>query len=271
MAVGGTRMGDSGTVELVVQCDDFGMCHAVNEGAVRAFVDGIVTQTSAMVPCPWFSEAAELAQRHGIPTGIHCTLTCEWDYLRWSPLTGAASLTGADRTFHRTVADAQTASDPDEAAAELVAQTERFLGTGLTPTHFDCHMGLISVPAYEAVCRQFKQRFIYPGVTPSYTFTSIKGLSQRPADEKKPWLLSWLDRLTPGVHLLVTHCAVPGIEMAAITGPDSVPFLWAEEYRKSDLATLTDPDVRKAVDDLGIQLRSVADSSALAAGDLIEA
>ncbi len=245
------------TVQLVVQSDDFGMCHAVNRGVVRAFTEGVLTQASTMVPCPWFDEAAELGKEHGIPLGMHSTLTCEWDYLRWPPITGATSLTGADRTFHRTVADARTNASVEEATAELIAQAERFLGAGLELQHIDCHMGVVLAAAYEAVCERYGQRFIYPGINPSYRFTSISGLSEREADAKKDWLLHRLERLEPGVHLLVTHCAEPGEEMSSITAPTSAPWRWAEEYRKSDLATLTDPEVRSRIDDLGIELCSV--------------
>ena len=253
-------MNEANIIDLVVQSDDFGMCHAVNVGVVRAFTEGILTQVSTMVPCPWFDEAAELARHHGIPAGMHSTLTCEWDYLRWVPLTGHPSLAGADRTFHRTVAAARANLTVEVATAELEAQAKRFLATGLALTHVDCHMGLVSVPAYEAVCERFGQRFIYPGVRPSYPFTTIKGLSERAAADKKSWMLHYLDRLEPGVHLLVTHCAQPGEEISSITSPASGPWRWAEEYRVSDLDTLVDPDVRRRIDDRGIRLRSVVDA-----------
>jgi len=204
----------------VVQGDDFGMCHAVNVGTVRAFTDGILTQASTMVPCPWFTEAAALAHTHQIPLGIHQTLTCEWDYLRWTPLTAGASLRGDDgTTMRRTVADAVENIDPAEAAEELSAQTERFLAHGLDIGYFDVHMGFISPPAYTAVSERFDRPFLYPGLDTSLSFTSIKGLSDRDESEKKSWLMGWFERLTPGVHLLVTHCAEPGAEMASITVP----------------------------------------------------
>ena len=113
-------MGAPGGVKLVVQSDDFGMCHAVNTGTVAAFLDGIVTQTTMMAPCPWFDEAAALAHEHDIPVGVHLTLTCEWDHLRWRPMTSGGSLVGDDGTFLRTVEDAQAALDRDEAVAELL-------------------------------------------------------------------------------------------------------------------------------------------------------
>ena len=51
-------------IELVVQGDDFGMCHAVNTGVAEAFTNGILSQASTMVACPWFDEAAALAAAH---------------------------------------------------------------------------------------------------------------------------------------------------------------------------------------------------------------
>lgn len=248
------------TVQLVVQGDDFGMCHAVNTGTVRAFREGVVTQASTMVPCPWFPEAAALALEHGLPLGIHSTLTCEWDGLRWSPLTAGASLRGDDGvTCHRTVAGA-TSADPDEATDELVAQAERFLAAGLALTYFDVHMGLSQLPAYDAVSTRYGVPFLYSGVPASLSFASIKMLSERPADAKKDWVLGYLERIAerPGVHLLVSHCASDDPELAALVRPGSPVFAWAREYRVSDLAVLTDPDVAAAVEAHGIELVSVA-------------
>lgn len=85
------------TKQLIVQGDDFGMCHAVNEGIAQSFQSGILTQTSAMAPCPWMSEAAALARELQLPVGAHGTLTCEWDHLRWRPLTVRSLALGARR------------------------------------------------------------------------------------------------------------------------------------------------------------------------------
>jgi predicted glycoside hydrolase/deacetylase ChbG (UPF0249 family) len=245
-------------IQLIVQGDDFGMCHAVNAGTALAFTEGIVTQASTMVACPWFPEASDLAHQHGIPLGIHSTLTCEWDGLRWGPLTGGRSLTEKDGTFHRTVAGAAT-SHLEEATAELVAQTERFLHAGLTLTYFDVHMGMSVHDAYDAVSARYSVPFLYPGVPASLSFTSIRMLSDRAdsVDAKREWLLRHLGRLEPGVHLLVTHCATDEPELAALVRPDSPVFPWARDYRVTDLEVLTDPTVRAAIDDRGIELVSV--------------
>src|SRR5437879_966176 len=126
-------------IELVVQSDDIGMCHAVNEGFVKAYTEGILTQGTVMVPCPWFEEAVALAASHRIPLGIHLTLTSEFDRYRWRPLTDGRSLVEADGTFHRT-RDAAVAADPVEAEAELDAQVNRLRDAGLDPAFLDSHM-----------------------------------------------------------------------------------------------------------------------------------
>src|SRR5688500_7306666 len=243
-------------IRLIVQGDGFGMCHAVNTGTVRAFTEGVLTQASTMVPCPWFWEAAALAKSSGLPLGIHSTLTCEWDGLRWAPITGGASLRGEDGTCVRTVPLAKQI-DSQDATEELIAQTERFLAAGLELTYFDVHMGLSQMAAYDAVSSRYAVPFLYPGVPASLRFDSIKTLSDRPAETKKDWMLGYLERRPPGVHLLVTHCATDDPELAAMVFPDSPVEPWAREYRVSDLAVLTDPDVRAAVDRLGIELVSV--------------
>ncbi|MFI5698068.1 carbohydrate deacetylase [Kribbella sp. NPDC051586] len=242
---------------LVVQGDDFGMCHAVNVGTMQAFREGILTQASTMAACPWFTEAADLAREFGIPLGVHQTLTCEWDFLRWRPLTDGASLVGEDGTFRRTVAEAQASITPEDSVGELTAQVAKFAAEGLTIDYLDVHMGQSATPAaYDEVSSAAGKPFIY-GAVESQRFGSIETLSDRDAAEKKPWVMEYLDNLTPGVHLLVTHCAAAQPELAALHKPGSDTYRWAEEYRLSDQAIVTDPEIRKAIEERGIELTTV--------------
>lgn len=252
----------AGDVKLIVRADDFGMCHAVNEGIVLAFTEGIVTQASVMVPCPWFTEAAAMTEAHRIPVGIHQTLTCEWDFLRWRPLTDGASLTGPDGTFYRSVGEARDAITHEEAVAELLAQVARFTAEGLELDYLDVHMGAVAPKAYAEVADKTDTMFVYSALARERGLTSIEGLSERETDEKKDWLLTYLRELGPGTHMLVTHPAVGGPEIASITGPASVPYRWAEEYRIADLELLTDPDVAALISDLGIDLTTAAQTIA---------
>ncbi|HEX7036603.1 MAG TPA: ChbG/HpnK family deacetylase [Pseudomonadales bacterium] len=253
-------------IRLIVQADDLGMCHAVNEGVVRAFTEGIVTQAAIMAPCPWFDEAAALVRAHAIPLGLHCTLTCEWDHLRWRPLTGGASLVEESGTMHRTVEAARAAIDPEHAYAELRAQAERVAAAGVRLVCCDHHMGPVCPEACARLCDALGVPFLYPEVEPHVELTSVRMLSTYEGNaahpDKKAWLLHYIERLTPGTHYLCTHPAVPGAELASITRPDAANADWAERFRRSDLAVLTDPEVRAAIDARGIRLVSVADLAA---------
>jgi hypothetical protein len=249
-----------GTIRLVVQADDLGMCRAVNEGIGLAITEGIVTQTSVMAAAPCFAEGAALVLRLGVTTGLHGTLTCEWRHLRWAPLSAGPSLRRGDGTMHATVEDAAASVDPVDAAAELSQQAARARACGLAPAYVDCHMG-ISVPsAFAAVCDELGVRFIYRGVEPHHDFTSLYVLSMASADDlgaRTAQFVEWLERLGDGVHFVLSHPAVASAELRALTDPDDANAVWAEPWRVADLATLTDPAVREVVERRGIELVSV--------------
>ena len=245
--------------QLIIQADDFGMCHAVNLGIAESFRNGILTQTSAMAPCPWISEAAALTAELGIPIGAHGTLTCEWDYLRWGSLTAGQSLVEADHTMHRTLEGAIQSVDGKEAADELCAQIESLRVMGMNPSYLDCHMGPSTREGFSEACTRSGLSFLYPLIDECLTFDSIAMMSPLPAEEKKPWLMERLEGLEAGVHLIVTHPAVDDPELRSIARPDSENYCWAEPNRTSDLVVLLDPDVAARIDALEIELVSVAD------------
>ena len=62
---------------LIVNADDFGGSHSINQAVIRAHRDGILTTASLMVNGDAFDEAVELAKAN--PTlgiGLHLTLVC---------------------------------------------------------------------------------------------------------------------------------------------------------------------------------------------------
>jgi hypothetical protein len=246
----------AGDIRLIVQGDDFGMCHAVNVGTMRAFQEGILTQASTMAACPWFTEAAALARESGLPLGVHQTLTCEWDYLRWRPLTDGPSLVGDDGTFFRTVAEARASVTHADAVRELSAQVAKFGSEGLPVHYLDVHMGESAPEAYAEISAAVGKPYIY-GPVESQRFASIEILSDRETAAKKPWVLGHIAGLTAGVHLLVTHCAAAEPELAALHAPGTETYRWAEEYRLSDQDIVTDPEIRKAIEERGIELVSM--------------
>src|SRR6266705_6008158 len=62
---------------LIVNADDFGRSHSINEAVIRAHKEGILTSASLMVNEPAFEEAVELAKANPtLGVGLHLTLLC---------------------------------------------------------------------------------------------------------------------------------------------------------------------------------------------------
>lgn len=130
---------------LIVNADDFGMCHAVNEAVIRAFQEGVLRSTTLMVPCPWALHAMHfLADHPEFPFGIHLTVISDWVDYRWGPLTAKEEVpslvneTGYFYSFEnmpKFLAQVQL----DQLELEFRAQIKAVLAAGLKPTHLDWH------------------------------------------------------------------------------------------------------------------------------------
>ena len=157
---------ESGDRVAIIHCDDIGMCHAANLGAFEALDAGPATCGSVMVPCPWFAEAAEMAQaRPGVDLGVHLTLNSEWSHYRWGPVLGASavpSLVAEDGAFYRTTIEALSNADPEEAEQELRAQIDRALAAGIDVTHLDAHMGTAMFPPLHEIYLRLSISYCLP-------------------------------------------------------------------------------------------------------------
>lgn len=133
---------------LLVNADDFGMCHAVNAGIIQALQEGIVTSCSIMAPCPWALHAlAWLQQSPNVPVGVHLTAVSEQPLYRWGPLLARAEVpslideAGYFYTESR-IDEFLGQVDLGELEREFRAQIERVLAAGVRPTHLDSHCGI---------------------------------------------------------------------------------------------------------------------------------
>ncbi len=246
-------------IRLVVQGDDLGMCRAVNEGIEQAFTDGILTQTSVMAPTPWFGEGAAMAKRQGIATGLHLTFTCEWDYLRWGPLSQAASLRDADGLFHRTV-EAAAEGRAEDGIVEANAQIDRAQAAGLNLTYVDPHMGVSITPAYEAACERLGVKFMYDNINPHHEWDSpVIWLSLMSRRDRGAQLAAVLEQLGPGTHMVMAHPATDTEELRGLTPTDAQNYFWAQPTRIADLEALCAPEVRKVIESRNIELIAARD------------
>src|SRR3984893_6975749 len=136
---------------LILNADDFGMCHDQNEGVIRGFREGAFASAAIRQAWPWFEEAAEYARNYpSADLGVHLTLTAEWDRYKWGPVSGrdaVPSLVDARGYLWQTVAQVYEHARLDEAEAELRAQIEKAFAAGIDATHLDSHMGTLQLRA----------------------------------------------------------------------------------------------------------------------------
>lgn len=148
----------------ILHADDVGLCHAHNGGFFDVIEAGVVTCGSVIVPCPWFPEAAAWARRHPeTDLGVHLCLNSEFSNYRWGPLSGrdrVPSLVDGEGYFWPSPSETLEMADPEEVRAELRAQIDRAVASGLDVTHLDAHMGTAMMrglfPVYVELGREYR-------------------------------------------------------------------------------------------------------------------
>ena len=130
---------------LIINADDFGMCHSVNEAVIRAFEEGVLCSTTLMVPCPWALHAMHFLSEHPeLPFGIHLTALSDWADYRWGPITAKEKVpsliepTGYFYNFDQ-MPEFLAHVNLRELELEFRAQIGTALAAGLKPTHLDWH------------------------------------------------------------------------------------------------------------------------------------
>jgi len=236
---------------LIVNADDFGRSAGIDDGIVRAHREGIVTSATFMTNAPSTDHAAVLAR--ATPTldiGVHLVLT----YAR--PLSNPArirSLVRDDGSFWRPAELLARRIDRTEALTEYRAQYVRARElVGREPTHVDTHHWIHDDPALSwAVCELAREtgsaaRTHTPEQRDEYRAKGVRTPDhfirefQHPGHIEVANLLAILARLEDGVTELMCHPGAPDPELIATSA-------YARE-RPIELATLTDPQVRDALE-----------------------
>ena len=130
---------------LIINADDFGMCHAANAAITRSLTAGVVTSTTLMVPCAWALHGMQwLAAHPDIPFGVHLTAVGDSPHYRWKPIScpdHVSSLVDETGNFYNRdrMAEFFARARLDELEVEFRAQIDTVLAAGLMPTHLDWH------------------------------------------------------------------------------------------------------------------------------------
>lgn len=251
---------------LLVRVDDAGSSWASNMGCLRACTDGIARSVEVMMPGAWVRHAAALFNdRPEIDIGIHLTLIAEWEAVTWRPLTHAPSLVGEDGAFLPLLMPRSGDDRPcllhrpwslDEVAAELRAQVElgcaMFAGVSHVSSHMVAHLAQVDPrlgPVVADLCAEFGLRDDPLGDG----MHRIAGYPKYPLDPgaRVAAFIEALQGLGPGPSIFVDHPAVASAELDAMGHPgygDVAPD------RVACLETLTSPELRAAIDRMGIEL-----------------
>jgi predicted glycoside hydrolase/deacetylase ChbG (UPF0249 family) len=221
---------------LIVNADDFGLSAGVNRGVIECAEHGILTSASLMVRWPAAVEAADYAKKNrGISVGLHVDLG-EW------------VLRNGEWELLYKVVDTKDANAVAKEIENQVAEFRRLVGRN--PSHFDSHQHVHRNEPVHSIMTSLARdigvplREFTPGIRYCGDF-----YGQDAENEPLPELLTVANlknifaSLGDGVTELGCH---PGY------GDDLESPYRAE--RASEIRVLCDPEIRKEISAMGLQL-----------------
>ena len=253
---------------VIIHADDLGVSHSENAASIIAMQKGSVSSASIMVPCPWFPEIAAYAQSNpSADLGLHITLTSEWKYYKWGPVTAKEKVPGLvnkNGFLYSAVDSVYQTANAAEVETEIRNQVIRAKQFGVDPTHLDAHMGtalqrLDYFQAYLKIGHEFKipvfiPRLLETGLKVKFdTIITDKDvlvdniLSASPQDFKNGFAnfyTNGIKNLKPGLTYLIIHTAYDDDEMRAVTidHPD-----WGATWRQEDFNFFSSPECKKVL------------------------
>lgn len=148
---------------LIVNADDFGLHESINAGIIKGYQEGLITSTSLMCSAEAFDDAVKLAKENsGLGIGIHLTLVGGVKPLLASDkipsLVDASGVFPENYTvFIKKFFSGKVAKN--EIKAELSAQIEKALETGLNITHVDSHQHLHVLPGITSIVIELCKKY----------------------------------------------------------------------------------------------------------------
>ncbi len=232
---------------LIVNADDFGFTRGVNEGIIEAHRHGILTATTLMANGPAFEHAVQFAKANPtLDVGCHLVL-----------VQGPGLPDGVPELLWR------IARGKIDIYSEMKRQIEKILGADIVPTHLDTHKHThLAPPVLKAVARLSKE-FDIRWVRRPFGLTRKRGLRVLQASEcrttdhfagfqltgrlQTPELLRVISSLPDGLTEFMCHPGFYGDDLR--NAPTRL-----KQSREEELRALTDPEVRRALQERGVEL-----------------
>lgn len=250
---------------LLIRSDDAGMSHSVNMALERLVKSGLPVSVSIIMPGPWYQETVEILKRYpNVSVGIHLTLNSEWRNYRWGPVAGRSavpSLVDAEGYFFPS-GEALEKNNPNirEVEAELRAQIERAMRTGLRIDYVDYHMGTaLRTPEFTEVTVRLAKEF---GLGMSRYFGETMSSPQYSAapSDKTDSLTALAQRLAPGVNVVITHVGLDDAELGALVDMNTeFPLPDMSKHRNGELDALTSTKFRETLKSRSVRLITYRD------------
>ncbi|MFU8860880.1 MAG: carbohydrate deacetylase [Cyclonatronaceae bacterium] len=238
---------------MLIRSDDFGMSHGKNMAIKELIETGMPVSVSVMFACPWWKEAVEILREHpDVSVGVHLTLNAEWQHYRWGPVLGPSVVPSLvdDEGYFFPSRSALYGNNPELTGieAELRAQVQRAVDTGLQIDYLDYHMGAaVQTAETRAIVEQIAEEFGL-GISRWFGEDDSSVTYTAPLGEKTQALVDRVNNLNPdAVNLQVVHVAPALSDMNAMidlnpTGPRDMA-----EQRHGELQALLSPEFRQAL------------------------
>lgn len=246
--------------ELLIRCDDVGMCHTVNMAVEKLIETGMPFSASVMFACPWYQESVEILKANPqISAGIHLVLNSEWKNYKWGPVAGintVSSLLDSNGYFYESEADfANCGYKLYEVETELRAQIERALQSGLHIDYLDPHMNTaFSTKELRSIVEKLAKEY-HLGISQYFNENYISLWDVAP-EKKSNQLLDIIYNLKEDkVNLIVIHPGMETAEMEALIDLNnpSDPFR-VSQHRQAELDALSSRIFEKTIQKENIKL-----------------
>ncbi len=179
---------------LVINGDDFGISSKVNQAIIRAYQEGCLTSTSLMVTGKAAQEAVQLAHCYpSLGVGLHLVLGCGTAVLSKQEIPHLVNREG-NFSNNPTWAGLNYQFNPwtiQELRAEIRAQLEAFVKTGLTLSHVDGHLHHHVNPKVLKILLEFAKEFSIPTIRLPYEEVEIT-LQLEPSGRLSKMIGGWV-------------------------------------------------------------------------------
>ncbi|MBP3193338.1 carbohydrate deacetylase [Natronogracilivirga saccharolytica] len=250
---------------MLIRADDMGMSHGQNQAFRKLIETGMPLSVSVMFACPWWKQAVEILEEHpDVSVGVHLTLNAEWKHYRWGPVLGRSAVPSLvnDQGYFFPSRALLYDNDPqlDEIEAELRAQVQRAVDTGLQIDYLDYHMGAaVETPETRAVVEQIAADYdlaISRWFGEDYSNITYSA----PIGSKTDSLVSRINRLdSDAVNLQVVHIAPEQSDMNDLIDLNEFGLSDMAGHRYHELQALLSPEFREALEQNQVRLVTYRD------------